>query len=118
MVCVVTNELHLGKGYGISSSFLNISLTLVPPIVATIRVAGDGFLPVEMFFISMGLCGMLVGFALKSIDRRSGGALEQPEIRVEVPVLVPQANIPILPYPLRCSLKDDLPLHGDENGQS
>ncbi|KAF9989010.1 hypothetical protein BGZ75_007920 [Mortierella antarctica] len=91
---VVTNELHLGKGYGISSSFLNISLTLVPPIVATIRVAGDSFLPVEMFFISMGLSGMLVGFVLKTIDRRSGGALEQPEIRVEVPVLVPQANIP------------------------
>ncbi|KAF9956976.1 hypothetical protein BGZ72_002299 [Mortierella alpina] len=93
IACVVTNELHLGKGYGISSSFLNISLTLVPPIVATIRVSGDSFLPVEMFFISMGLCGMIVGFLLKNIDRRYGGALEQPEIRVEVPVLVPQTNL-------------------------
>ncbi|CAO3572213.1 unnamed protein product [Mortierella alpina] len=94
IACVITNELHLGKGYGISSSFLNISLTLVPPVVATIRVAGDSFLPVEMFFISMGLCGMLVGFLLKNIDRHSGGALEKPEIRMEVPVLVPQSNIP------------------------
>ncbi|KAF9130264.1 hypothetical protein BGW39_003274 [Mortierella sp. 14UC] len=90
IACVVTNELHLGKGYGISSSFLNISLTVVPPIVATIRVIGDSFIPVEMFFIAMGLCGILVGFALKSIDRRDGGALEEPEIQVDVPVIVPQ----------------------------
>ncbi|KAF9359028.1 hypothetical protein BGX26_000355 [Mortierella sp. AD094] len=92
IACVVTNELHLGKGYGISSSFLNISLTVVPLIVATIRVVGDSFIPVEMFFISMGLCGILVGFTLKAIDRRDGGALEVPEIRVEVPVIVPQAS--------------------------
>ncbi|KAF9995854.1 hypothetical protein BGZ79_010413 [Entomortierella chlamydospora] len=92
IACVVTNELHLGKGYGISSSFLNISLTVVPPIVATIRVMGDSFIPVEMFFISMGLYGILVGFILKFIDRRDGGALEVPEIQVEVPVIVPQAS--------------------------
>ncbi|KAG0280630.1 hypothetical protein BGZ95_009371 [Linnemannia exigua] len=90
IACVVTNELHLGKGYGISASFLNVSLTVVPPIVATIRVIGDSFIPVEMFFIGMGLCGILVGFALKSIDRRDGGALEEPEIQVDVPVIVPQ----------------------------
>ncbi|KAF9908982.1 hypothetical protein EC991_009164 [Linnemannia zychae] len=90
IACVITNELHLGKGYGISASFLNISLTVVPPIVATIRVIGDSFIPVEMFFIAMGICGILVGFALKSIDRRDGGALEEPEIQVDVPVIVPQ----------------------------
>ncbi|KAK5816765.1 major facilitator superfamily domain-containing protein [Linnemannia elongata] len=90
IACVVTNELHLGKGYGISTSFLNISLTIAPPIVATIRVIGNSFLPVEMFFIGMGLCGILVGFALKNIDRRDGGALEDPEIQVDVPVIVPQ----------------------------
>ncbi|KAF9539584.1 hypothetical protein EC957_005201 [Mortierella hygrophila] len=90
IACVVTNELHLGKGYGISTSFLNISLTIAPPIVATIRVIGDSFIPVEMFFIAMGLCGIIVGFALKNIDRRDGGALENPEIQVDVPVIVPQ----------------------------
>ncbi|KAF8940371.1 hypothetical protein BGZ47_007778 [Haplosporangium gracile] len=93
IACVVTNELHLGKGYGISTSFLNISLTVVPPIVATIRVIGDSFIPVEMFFITMGLCGIIVGFALKSIDRRDGGALENPEIQVDVPMIVPQTVI-------------------------
>ncbi|KAF9102479.1 hypothetical protein BGX29_004561 [Mortierella sp. GBA35] len=93
IACVVTNELHLGKGYGISSSFLNISLTVVPPIVATIRVIGDSFIPVEMFFISMGICGIIVGFILKSMDRRDGGALEEPEIQVDVPVIVPQTAI-------------------------
>ncbi|KAF9389254.1 hypothetical protein CPC16_005924 [Podila verticillata] len=90
---VVTSELHLGKGYGISSSFLNISLTLVPPIVATIRVNSEDFLPVEIFFISMGICGVIVGFVLKQIDYRDGGALEDPEIEVEVPVIVPQASV-------------------------
>ncbi|KAK3811729.1 MAG: major facilitator superfamily domain-containing protein [Linnemannia elongata] len=90
IACVVTNELHLGKGYGISTSFLNISLTIAPPIVATIRVIGNSFIPVEMFFIAMGLCGIIVGFALKNIDRRDGGALEDPEIQVDVPVIVPQ----------------------------
>ncbi|KAG0376556.1 hypothetical protein BGX24_007583 [Mortierella sp. AD032] len=93
IACVVTNELHLGKGYGISASFLNISLTVVPPIVATIRVISDSFIPVEMFFIAMGLCGILVGFALKSIDRRDGGALEEPEIQVDVPMIVPQTSM-------------------------
>ncbi|KAG0320183.1 hypothetical protein BGZ97_000558 [Linnemannia gamsii] len=93
IACVVTNELHLGKGYGISTSFLNISLTLVPPIVATIRVIGDSFIPVEMFFIGMGLCGIIVGFTLKSFDRRDGGALEEPEIQVDVPVIVPETVI-------------------------
>ncbi|KAF9196495.1 hypothetical protein BGZ49_002808 [Haplosporangium sp. Z 27] len=92
IACVVTSELHLGKGYGISSSFLNISLTVVPPIVATIRVVGESFIPVEMFFIFTGLCGVLVGFALKAIDRRDGGKLEVPEIQVEVPVIVPQSS--------------------------
>ncbi|KAI9236076.1 MAG: major facilitator superfamily domain-containing protein [Podila humilis] len=93
IACVVTSELHLGKGYGISSSFLNISLTLVPPIVATIRVNSEDFLPVEIFFISMGICGVIVGFVLKQIDYRDGGALEDPEIEVEVPVIVPQASV-------------------------
>lgn len=86
----MTSELHLGKGYGISSSFLNISLTLVPPIVATIRVIGESFIPVEMFFIAMGLCGIIVGFALKNMDRQDGGALEMPEIEVDVPVILTQ----------------------------
>lgn len=89
---MVTNELHLGKGYGISTSFLNISLTIAPPIVATIRVIGDSFIPVEMFFIAMGLCGIIVGFALKNIDWRDGGALENPEIQVDVPMIVPQTS--------------------------
>ncbi|KAG0030714.1 hypothetical protein BGZ81_002254 [Podila clonocystis] len=93
IACVVTSELHLGKGYGISSSFLNISLTLVPPIVATIRVNSEDFLPVEIFFISMGICGVLVGYVLKQIDYRDGGALEAPEIEVEVPVIVPQSSV-------------------------
>ncbi|KAG0289489.1 hypothetical protein BGZ96_006972 [Linnemannia gamsii] len=93
IACVVTNELHLGKGYGISASFLNISLTVVPPIVATIRVIGDSFIPVEMFFIAMGLCGIIVGFILKRFDRRDGGALEEPEIQVDVPVIVPETAI-------------------------
>ncbi|KAF9332347.1 hypothetical protein BG006_004770 [Podila minutissima] len=93
IACVVTSELHLGKGYGISSSFLNISLTLVPPIVASIRVNSEDFLPVEIFFISMGIYGVLVGFVLKQIDYRDGGALEAPEIEVEVPVIVPQAAV-------------------------
>ncbi|KAF9429552.1 hypothetical protein BGZ94_010322 [Podila epigama] len=89
---VVTSELHLGKGYGISSSFLNISLTLVPLIVATIRVNSEDFQPVEMFFIGMGICGVLVGFALRHFDNLDGGALEHPEIQVEVPVIVSQAS--------------------------
>ncbi|KAF9920262.1 hypothetical protein FBU30_009928 [Linnemannia zychae] len=92
IACVVTNELYLGKGYGISTSFLNISLTLVPLIVANIRVVGESFIPVEIFFISMGLCGIAVGFILKHIDRRDGGALEEPEIQVDVPVIVPQTT--------------------------
>ncbi|GJJ69094.1 hypothetical protein EMPS_01440 [Entomortierella parvispora] len=90
IACVVTSELHLGKAYGISSSFLNISLTLVPPIVATILVIGDSFIPVEMFFIAMGLCGIFVGYTLKIMDLRDGGALEMPEIEVEVPVILTQ----------------------------
>ncbi|KAI7829849.1 major facilitator superfamily domain-containing protein [Gamsiella multidivaricata] len=93
IACVVTSELHLGKGYGISTSFLNISLTVIPPIVAMIRVVGNSFVPVEMLFISMGLCGIVVAFVLKSIDHRDGGALEQPEIEVDVPVIVPQSTV-------------------------
>ncbi|KAG0207490.1 hypothetical protein BGX28_001267 [Mortierella sp. GBA30] len=93
IACVITNELSLGKAYGISSSALNISLTVVPPIVATIRVLGDSFLPVELFFISMGLYGIFVGFILKRLDLQNGGALERAEIEVEVPVLVPQAAL-------------------------
>lgn len=53
----------------------------------------EDFLPVEIFFISMGACGVLVGFVLKQIDYRDGGALEAPEIEVEVPVIVPQASV-------------------------
>ncbi|KAG0267625.1 hypothetical protein DFQ27_008526 [Actinomortierella ambigua] len=89
IACVVKDEVHLGMGYGISSSFLNISLTIVPPVVATIRIIGGSFLPVEMFFISMGLAGIVAGLVLKSIDARQGGALEAPEIEVDVPVIVP-----------------------------
>ncbi|KAG0221823.1 hypothetical protein BGW41_006482 [Actinomortierella wolfii] len=89
IACVVKDEVHLGMGYGISTSFLNISLTLVPPIVATIRIVGDSFVPVEMFFICMGLTGIVVGLLLRTIDAQQGGALEAPEIEVEVPIIVP-----------------------------
>ncbi|KAI8358170.1 major facilitator superfamily domain-containing protein [Mortierella sp. GBAus27b] len=90
IACVVTSEVHLGKAYGIGSSFLNISLVVVPPIVATIRVLGKGFVPVEMFFISMGVSGILAGTMLKMIDRRDGGLLEKPEKQVERPTVVSQ----------------------------
>lgn len=90
---MVKNEVHLGKGYGISTSFLNISLTVAPFIVATIRVMSDNFIPVEMYFIAMGLCGVFAGFALKNIDEQNGGALEVPEIQVEVPVIVSRSTV-------------------------
>ncbi|KAF9579576.1 hypothetical protein BGW38_004113 [Lunasporangiospora selenospora] len=95
IACVVTDEFQLGKGYGISTSVLNISLTLVPPIVAAIRVNSSDFLPVEVFFISMGLCGILVGFRLRNIDAKNGGSLERPEIQVEVPVIVPSTGMSV-----------------------
>ncbi|KAF9964046.1 hypothetical protein BGZ70_007003 [Mortierella alpina] len=71
-----------------------LGAVLVPGFGMLVDRYGDSFLPVEMFFIAMGVCGMLVGFLLKNIDRHSGGALEKPEIRVEVPVLVPQPTMP------------------------
>ncbi|KAG9068520.1 hypothetical protein KI688_010793 [Linnemannia hyalina] len=80
---------HTTLGFTSLSPIFAFSL-LAPPIVATIRVIGDSFIPVEMFFIAMGLCGIIVGFALKNIDRRDGGALENPEIQMDVPVIVPQ----------------------------
>ncbi|KAF9973677.1 hypothetical protein BGZ73_003044 [Actinomortierella ambigua] len=101
IACVIKNEFHLGMGYGISASFLNISLTFVPPIVATIRVVGGSFVPVEMFFIAMGLAGIVAGIVLKSMDARQGGALEAPEIEVDVPVIVPPpgTSTPMLASP-------------------
>jgi hypothetical protein len=44
----------IGLAFGVSISALNTALTVVPLISAEIRVRGKSFLPVEIFYASLG----------------------------------------------------------------
>ncbi|RUS27622.1 major facilitator superfamily domain-containing protein [Jimgerdemannia flammicorona] len=85
---VVTGERRLGLAYGIATAFLNTALTIVPTIVATIRLIGGTFLPVEFFFVGMAGMGIVAGWALLRVDAAYGdGRLERPEIEAGVVVV-------------------------------
>lgn len=88
----MTDERRLGAAYGLATSFCNLALTVVPTIVATIRVVGGSFLPVEGFFVCMTGAGIAVAWALRRADAAyGGGRLERPEIEVGI-VAVPMVE--------------------------
>ncbi|TPX30584.1 hypothetical protein SmJEL517_g05879 [Synchytrium microbalum] len=73
----------LGTGYGLSTSALNMALTVFPLVAAQVRVWGGSFLPVELFFVSLAVMGAIASAVLWAVDSRNGGVLERPEIIME-----------------------------------
>lgn len=76
---------HLAIAYGLSTSAMNLSLTLVPMLVAALRQhsegpgevgAADDFIPVELCFAIEAFLGAAVAVLVYVENRRSGGALE------------------------------------------
>jgi hypothetical protein len=52
----------LGTAIGFSISALNTALTIIPLIAAQIRIAGKSFVPVELFYSSIGTIFLTKGF--------------------------------------------------------
>jgi MFS family permease len=71
----------LGTAYGISTSALNTALTIMPVIAAEIRVAGESFLPVELFFAALAGTGALASLILWKLDSLNDGVLQKPEMQ-------------------------------------
>ena len=69
----------LGTAYGLSTSALNMALTVFPLIAAQVRVWSDSFMMVEIFFASLALSGAVASAILYMVDARNGGVLETPE---------------------------------------
>ena len=45
----------LGTAFGFSMAALNTALTIVPLVAAKIRIQGDSFVPVELFYSALGM---------------------------------------------------------------
>ncbi|KAL2915235.1 hypothetical protein HK105_205100 [Polyrhizophydium stewartii] len=70
----------LGAAFGLSTSALNASLTVVPLMTAQIRVQGGSFLPVELFFVALALVGALCCGVLWVLDLANDSVLQMPEL--------------------------------------
>ncbi|KAH6577143.1 hypothetical protein BASA60_004222 [Batrachochytrium salamandrivorans] len=70
----------LGASFGLATSALNASLTVVPLIAAQIRVQGGSYAPVEMFFVGLAILGILFCVVLYIVDSRNSFVLQRPEI--------------------------------------
>ncbi|KAJ3276236.1 hypothetical protein HDV01_005684 [Terramyces sp. JEL0728] len=67
----------LGTAFGISTSALNVCLTILPIFTAQIHVIWQGFLPVEMFYAGLGGLGTLLTVVLFVLDRNNNNVLER-----------------------------------------
>lgn len=68
----------LGTAFGISTSALNSSLTIVPLISAQIRNWGGSFVPVQIFYASLTGLGTISSLTLLGLDRYNGHILQLP----------------------------------------
>ncbi|TPX50008.1 hypothetical protein SeLEV6574_g01162 [Synchytrium endobioticum] len=75
----------LGTAYGLSTSALNMALTVFPLISAQVRVWGGSFVMVEIFFASLAVGGAAASAVLYFVDARHGGVLEKPELIADEP---------------------------------
>lgn len=67
-----------GTAFGAITAVQNIGLTIIPIIIAALYSQKGAYIPyVEYFFVGCALCGILLGFALNVMDRKSGGVLNQ-----------------------------------------
>ncbi|KAJ3166546.1 hypothetical protein HDU88_003415 [Geranomyces variabilis] len=67
---------QIATAYGLVAVALNVSLALFPLAVARIRSAApETFVPVEAFFIFLGLVSILLSTILCIVDERSGAVL-------------------------------------------
>ncbi|KAJ3044011.1 hypothetical protein HDV00_003540 [Rhizophlyctis rosea] len=71
----------LGTAYGLSTSALNTTLTIMPLIAARIEVDYDSFVSVELFFVGLALLGACASLMLVVVDKRNDGILEAPEMK-------------------------------------
>lgn len=79
MVALITETQYLGLAYGILVSFINISLTFFPMIVAALYNISNSYLPdVELFFVACATCGLALTICISFMDCKSGGRLNQP----------------------------------------
>ena len=59
----ISDHRYLGTAYGVSTVLLNVSLTVVPLLVATLMNMG-GFVAVQWFFVAMSICGIVLSAVL------------------------------------------------------
>ncbi|KAJ3315161.1 hypothetical protein HDV04_004302 [Boothiomyces sp. JEL0838] len=67
----------LGTAFGISTSALNVCLTILPLFTARIHVIWQGFLPVELFYASLGGLGTILTIVLYILDTKNNNILER-----------------------------------------
>ncbi|KAJ3324432.1 hypothetical protein HDV06_006843 [Boothiomyces sp. JEL0866] len=67
----------LGTAFGISTSALNVCLTILPIFTAQIHVIWQGFLPVELFYAGLGGIGTLLTVILYVLDTKNNNILER-----------------------------------------
>jgi hypothetical protein len=70
----------LGMAYGISTSALNVGLTIIPILAAQVRVYFGSFMEVELFFVILAVMGCVASIILWAVDARHGSLLQKPEI--------------------------------------
>ncbi|KND02095.1 uncharacterized protein SPPG_02595 [Spizellomyces punctatus DAOM BR117] len=83
-VAIVIGEEGSATAFGLTTSFLNISLTVFPILVARLTTLDPTFLFTEMFFVFCALGGVFFAVLLFLVDRKLfGGLLEKPEAEAE-----------------------------------
>ncbi|KAI9105513.1 major facilitator superfamily domain-containing protein [Phlyctochytrium arcticum] len=86
-VAIVVGEEGSATAFGLATSFLNISLTVFPIVVAQLIVMDPSYVLTELFFVTCSILGSAIAVLLFWHDRKyTGGVLERPEKDAEVPV--------------------------------
>ncbi|TPX65129.1 hypothetical protein SpCBS45565_g05389 [Spizellomyces sp. 'palustris'] len=83
-VAIVIGEEGSATAFGLTTSFLNVSLTIFPILVARLTTQDPTFLFTEMFFVFCALGGVIFAVLLFVVDQKLfGGLLEKPEAEAE-----------------------------------
>ncbi|TPX62414.1 hypothetical protein PhCBS80983_g00479 [Powellomyces hirtus] len=88
---VVGDDAHSGLAFGITTSLMNISLTLFPPIVAQLVIGDNTYTSAELFFASCAVVAFLI--AIGPLTRSHHGRL----LNAPPPPQPSSSSIPLRP---------------------
>jgi MFS family permease len=79
---LIVKKDRVGTAFGLMTAIQNIGMALFPLLSGLLRDKTHSYTAGQFMFAALGLVGLLFALLLRRADRREGGSLERPQVKV------------------------------------